>query len=124
MTVAASTMIDVREVTKRYKIGVRRDSYGTARDAVAGAVVRSAQQASRLVGRRPPARDGRHWMWALQDVSFQVPQGDVVGIIGRNGAGNTLLKILSRITEPTSGKAVLWGRVGSSSRSGPGSTVS
>jgi len=52
--------------------------------------------------------------WALQDVSFDIQEGDVVGIIGRNGAGkSTLLKILSRIVEPDSGQIDIYGRVGS-----------
>ena len=57
-----------------------------------------------------PAND----FWALDNISFSVEEGEVLGIIGHNGAGkSTLLKILSRITEPTSGKAFLNGRVSS-----------
>lgn len=59
-------------------------------------------------------QEGHDRFWALKDVSFDVQPGEVVGIIGRNGAGkSTLLKILSRITEPSSGEAVLNGRVAS-----------
>jgi lipopolysaccharide transport system ATP-binding protein len=53
-------------------------------------------------------------IWAIRDVSFDVEHGEVIGVIGRNGAGkSTLLKVLARITEPSTGRALLRGRVGS-----------
>jgi lipopolysaccharide transport system ATP-binding protein len=64
--------------------------------------------------RAPSADDPQDTIWALKDISFQVRPGEVVGIIGRNGAGkSTLLKVLSQITDPTSGSATIYGRVGS-----------
>lgn len=67
-----------------------------------------------LGGRRPWAAETREQFWALDDVSFDIAHGDTVGIIGRNGAGkSTLLKLLSRITEPSTGRIEIQGRVAS-----------
>jgi len=64
--------------------------------------------------RQLPQSESSSDFWALADVSFDVMRGDVLGVIGRNGAGkSTLLKVLSRITEPTTGRVSLVGRVGS-----------
>ena len=64
---------------------------------------------------------GKKTIWALKDVSFEVERGEIVGVIGRNAAGkSTLLKILSRITEPTVGFAEIHGRVGSMLEVGTG----
>lgn len=97
--------IQAKGLSKQYVIG-QGAAYLTLRDALAGL--------RRLPGRlfrgdRRPAM-----IWALKDVSFEVPRGQAVGIIGRNGAGkSTLLKVLSRITAPTEGVLDLYGRVGS-----------
>jgi len=65
----------------------------------------------RAVGKPSPTDQS---IWALKDVSFEVKEGEVLGVIGRNGSGkSTLLKVLSRITEPTAGRAEIRGRVGS-----------
>src|SRR5256885_10959017 len=64
--------------------------------------------------KRRPETEPETELWALRDVSFDVDEGDVIGIIGRNGAGkSTLLKIVSRLTAPTEGHAVVHGRLAS-----------
>lgn len=97
--------IRVENLSKLYRIGAPQARHDTLRDAVTGLFRRPSPFAP-----RPADTD----LWALKDVSFEVKQGEVVGVIGRNGAGkSTLLKILSRITEPTSGRVELHGRVAS-----------
>lgn len=104
--------IIARGLSKRYRIGEKSARYKTLRDTIT--------KLASVAWRREWAPDERsgsatgNTIWALRDVSFEIRPGEVVGVIGRNGAGkSTLLKVLSRITEPTEGKAVIRGRVGS-----------
>jgi lipopolysaccharide transport system ATP-binding protein len=100
-----SAAITAEGLSKRYRIGQLQAAYGTLRESL-------GRGARRLVGTEAPAE--REEIWALRDVSFRVDEGEVLGVIGRNGAGkSTLLKVLTRITTPTAGRAVIRGRVGS-----------
>jgi lipopolysaccharide transport system ATP-binding protein len=101
-----STAIRADGLSKEYRIAGGSVVYDTLRDLLTDGF--------RNLSGRNGARRGRDTIWALRDVSFEIPQGQIAGIIGRNGAGkSTLLKILSRITEPTEGRAEIHGRVGS-----------
>ncbi|NLE23124.1 MAG: ATP-binding cassette domain-containing protein [Actinobacteria bacterium] len=97
-------------VGKRYRIGGALEKHTTLRDAVAAAVKRPIERL-----RHPgSATHVSEEIWALRDVSLEVEEGEVLGLIGSNGAGkSTFLKIISRITEPTEGEIHLNGRVGS-----------
>ncbi|HWI19291.1 MAG TPA: ABC transporter ATP-binding protein [Vicinamibacterales bacterium] len=108
----SNTMLAVQGVGKRYRISHRHgtDRYETLRDAIASRLTAPLRW---LNGSQRPQTTVDDF-WALRDVSFTIAQGEVVGLIGRNGAGkSTLLKILSRITDPTTGRVVLDGRVAS-----------
>ncbi len=102
-------VISVQGLSKRYYLSHEKRT-DTLRDSL---TQRARGLWRRATGGGKTVPEGEEF-WALQDVSFDVNQGDVVGIIGRNGAGkSTLLKILSRITEPTRGRATIRGRVAS-----------
>jgi homopolymeric O-antigen transport system ATP-binding protein len=94
--------IKCEQLSKRYAIG-QRERYRALRDVITERVSHPFRR-----------KNNPSSIWALKDVSFDIPEGEPVGIIGRNGAGkSTLLKILSRITKPTHGEVQIRGRVGS-----------
>ncbi len=105
--------IRVANLTKRYHLGNHeelRARYKTLRDSAADLF---AAPLNRLRGQKPEPKK-EDILTALDNVSFEVPVGETLGIIGRNGAGkSTLLKVLSRITEPTSGRVQRFGRMAS-----------
>src|ERR1019366_8584443 len=105
--------IRVEGVGKRYRIGLQ-ERHDTLRDKVAASFAAPFRRLRSMFNGEKSEREQSELFWALRDVSFEVPRGSVLGVIGRNGAGkSTLLKILSRITEPTEGRVEIHGRVGS-----------
>jgi lipopolysaccharide transport system ATP-binding protein len=104
-------IIEVRNLSKQYILGQSAGMYGSLRETAVNFVrrpFRGFQHAKNTNGHK------KHEFWALRDLSFDVHQGDTVGIIGANGAGkSTLLKIISRITDPTSGDVFVRGRMSS-----------
>ncbi len=102
--------IRVENLGKRYRIGGRQERYKRFTETVMDTLTAPIHRLRNLGKPVPPEEN----LWALKDVSLEIKRGEAVGIIGRNGAGkSTLLKILSRITEPTTGRVELHGRVGS-----------
>lgn len=106
------SIIRVENLGKKYTLGFKKESsqYTTLRDIVSDRV----KGLTNLTNRTKQSNEEDSAFWALKDVSFEIKQGDRVGVVGRNGAGkSTLLKVLSRITEPTNGRVRIKGRVAS-----------
>ncbi len=102
--------IRVEGLWKEYRIGEREREAESFREAL----IRTLSMPFRRLARGRNDSGQPDWFWALEDVSFTVEPGEIVGVIGRNGAGKTtVLKVLSRITPPTRGRVEVLGRLGS-----------
>lgn len=113
----SDVIIKIENLGKQYKIGHqnKKERYHSLRDTIAQTCKYFIRTTKDILTGQPVIQgDTTEEIWALKDVNFEVNCGESLGIIGRNGAGkSTLLKILSRITEPTTGKVTIKGRVAS-----------
>ncbi len=109
----SNAVIKVDNLSKKYIIGhQKQERYTALRDVITNKVKSLSKKLAGLTAGQLDSSSEE--FWALKDINFEVKSGDRVGIIGRNGAGkSTLLKILSRITEPTTGRIEIKGRVAS-----------
>jgi lipopolysaccharide transport system ATP-binding protein len=114
----SESIISVENLSKKYIIAHQQETgsryrYKALRDVIADGAKSFAKTFIKPADKKMP-NPAREEFWALDDVSFEIKQGEAVGVIGRNGAGkSTLLKVLSRITEPTKGRISIQGRVAS-----------
>lgn len=107
----SEAVITVDNLTKRYTLGHKSSKEDGLRHLIEAALRNPLKWFKRQRNRRKAEREE---FYAIKNLSFEVNRGDVLGVIGRNGAGkSTLLKVLSRITEPTSGKITIDGRIAS-----------
>jgi lipopolysaccharide transport system ATP-binding protein len=116
----SEAVITAEGLSKRYLVAHNAEDQGhrryvALRDVIGREIRNIARKSLDMMrGRQVLLGDEIEEFWALRDVNFEIKRGEVVGIVGRNGAGkSTLLKILGRITEPTEGRVLLRGRVGS-----------
>jgi lipopolysaccharide transport system ATP-binding protein len=115
----SNTVISVENLSKKYIIGHRHEQqrYTALRDVIvnkAKSVTKRVNLLRENTSNISSSSFSEEEFWALKDISFEIKQGDRVGIVGRNGAGkSTLLKVLSRITEPTNGRIKIRGRIAS-----------
>lgn len=107
----SDSIISIENLSKRYMIGRQTAKGDGLRHALEGAL----RAPFAMLNREERSKRAKtEEFWALKDVSLEIKQGEMLGIIGRNGAGkSTMLKLLSRITEPTEGRIKLRGRVAS-----------
>ncbi|WP_297337966.1 ABC transporter ATP-binding protein [Algoriphagus sp.] len=109
-----NSVIKIQNLSKRYRVGLKEKEAETLTGQISNVIKSPWQNLKRLRELNRFGDEDESVFWALKDVSFEVKEGEVLGIIGKNGAGkSTLLKILSQITEPTSGKIEIHGRVAS-----------
>ncbi len=106
-------IIEVKNLGKKYDITHQRGGYVALRDVLSN-VIKHPLQFAGSKARQIIGKENREEFWALKNVNFEIKRGEVVGVIGHNGAGkSTFLKILSQITPPTTGEIKIRGTIGS-----------
>lgn len=110
----SSTVIKVQNLSKRYRLGQKGKRAETLVGNIRNLILSPFENLKRLQSLNRFKDEDESVFWALKNINFEVKEGEVLGIIGKNGAGkSTLLKILSGITDPTSGRIEIRGRVAS-----------